>query len=459
MKLIVLVFALFQSILIFSQTSINGKVLAGDSIQISISSVVPLEFSEIEVLFRAEDLSKYPYWGLEKEDLKVSENDLMCNVISLRHFSESEPINISIVMDHSGSMSYSYQDLLDFYDNDSTKMFDAWLNGSSPDIKSPLDNAATAVKQFLENFENDKDRIGLFAFDDTVGTQIEPTQNLAEITQILDSLKPTGSTAFFDAVYLALKSLTELKGINVVIALTDGQDNASKLYSSDVISLAKENKIPVYCIGLGDAMTDTLQMLADSTGGYYAYTKKSSALDSIYDLMNRKILAYYLMTYDSPNWSSLDIDRALKIEFNQPDIYYQDNYQQFELPDEVIAYLKEKEDQERREFQYLIGGLAGGTILILGLTAFIVRRRRKKMQILRLYPNPGDGNVTVQIELGSNESANLIVRRLSGNEVYKQSFSENNSFSIDLTHLSKGNYVFVLETKTEKSQSKKYIKL
>ena len=280
MKVLALFSFILLPVLLFSQVSVNGKISAGDSVDIYISSTAPSDFPKVEVLFRAEDLNKYPYWGLEKEDLKVYENEALCQVISLRHFSESEPINISLVLDHSGSMAHDYNYYLEFFKNDTTKMLQSVFFGEVPDIPSPLENAVSAIKGFLKNFNHSKDRIGLFAFDDTVSVQLKPKNDIAGLEPFMDALEPSGSTAFFDAVYLAIESLADLDGINVVIALTDGHDNASRKYSSDVIALSKERQIPVYCIGLGAAMQDTLEMLADATTGYYAYAKKSSALDS-----------------------------------------------------------------------------------------------------------------------------------------------------------------------------------
>lgn len=439
----------------FAQTTVTGRVSAGDSVQLSISSVIPGEFPLIEVLFRAENLSGYPYWGLEKSDLRIFENEQLCNIVELRHFSEREPINISIVIDHSGSMSGSFSDYIEYYKQDTIALFNAMMNGTLPALTSPLDNAVTAVKGFLENFDTDKDLIGLYAFNSVVDVQISPTSDLDQIKTNLDSLTPDASTAFFDAVYLATESLLELDGIRVVIALTDGQDNSSKKHSEDVISLARENEIPIYCIGLGDAMPDTLQILADSTDGYYAYTNNSSALDSIYDLLNRKILAYYLLTYESPNWSSLDIDRTLTIEFEQTDVYVRDNALGFKLPDNVINYLKEK---EQKEFQYMMAGVVCGSVLIIGLTAFMLRRRNKKMEILKLYPNPGDGNCTLEIELGAHKSANLVVTDSRGVEVYNTLITQNDSVRVDLSGFPSGNYSLFLQADNEKSKGKTYIK-
>ena len=161
------------------------------------------------------------------------------------------------------------------------------------------------------------------------------------------------------------------------------------------------------------------------------------------------------MTYESPNWSSLDVTRDLTIEFEQSDVYVENNAQPFELPEAVVNYLKEK---ERDEFLYLVGGIAGGTAVIIGLTVFMLRRRSPKLSIERLFPNPGDGQVKLEIELGANASAKLSVTNLNGVEVYSEILSSNTPIDLDLTHLPKGYYVFVLTTDTTQSEVKKYIK-
>lgn len=460
MKKKALVIFLLLPFVVFTQQSVKGKVTAGDSVQLIISSVTPTDFPVIEVLFRAENLKQYPYWGLEKSDLIVAEKDYSCEVLTLTHFSEKEPINISIVVDHSGSMLGSFTDYLAFYDNDTVKLFEAQMAGTLPEITTPLDYAIEAVKKFLKNFKSGKDRVGLFAFDNTVDIQVKPSYDIKSLPAILDTLKPTGSTAFFDAVYLATEGLTELEGINVVIALTDGTDNSSQKQSSDIITLSREKNIPIYCIGLGDAMSDTLQLLADSTNGYYAYTKKSSALDSIYTVLKKKILAYYLMTYQSENWASLDNNRELTISFNQNDIYTVGNRQKFDLPNNVAAYLKEREEKIRREYQYLVGGVIAGSVLFLGLGVFIIRRKkRKKLTLLKLYPNPGNGNCSVDVQLDSNGTADLIVNDFKGSTVFQQTINQSGNHSIDFSHLPPGSYILYLKIGDIQSNVKRYIKM
>ena len=103
-------FLLLVLFLPFIGLSQSNKIQAGistkDSAKLSSLGVYQDDFPNISVVFRAEKKNGNPVFGLSKKDLTVLENEEECQVISIRELSKQKPINIGIVLDHSGSMDY-----------------------------------------------------------------------------------------------------------------------------------------------------------------------------------------------------------------------------------------------------------------------------------------------------------------------------------------------------------------
>lgn len=392
-------FALALSTIAYGQDVIRGKVVSGDSVNVQVYAIAPADFPEVEVLFRAENHLGYPYWGLEKSDLSVLEDNTFCNVVSLDHLSKHEPIQIVLIIDHSGSMASSMTDGLQFFDGDTLQYYKE-ANNYMKEIGTPLGHAKDALSEFLQNFDFEKDSVGLLGFASRVDLLIEPTNEAALLKKSIRSLEADGGTAYYDALFEALDGLEKKQGIRAVISLTDGHDTESQHRTSEVIARAKEINVPLYCIGLGDVQMDTLQMLADSTDGYFAHTANSIALDSVYGIINKHLQAYYLLTYRSENWASEDVTRTTELHFEVEDLFVDGNQKAFDLPDTVAAYLKEREQNAFLDNLWMYGGVAVGIIVLLALGRVLLKRSSKKrVQILQLFPNPGNGQFTLEVIL------------------------------------------------------------
>ncbi|MFQ6052107.1 MAG: VWA domain-containing protein [Candidatus Hydrothermarchaeota archaeon] len=89
----------------------------------------------------------------------------------------------------------------------------------------------------------------------------------------IKGIKPEGITALLDATAYAIDMLKKSQGENIkeIILLTDGYENASKNYDvtdvDKVASMAKDQGIILFGVGVGDADIDFLKYLAEPTGG------------------------------------------------------------------------------------------------------------------------------------------------------------------------------------------------
>jgi Ca-activated chloride channel family protein len=159
---LILFVAIAFSTAVFGQTKqVTGKLSSTDTADLTILNIYPDSFPDVSVVFKAETRKGEPVWNLSKEKMMVKENTQNCKVISLAPVSQFKPINIGIVIDHSGSMQEDNTQLLDkngnslvYYDNNFQLVF-------PKGYVAPIENAKSAVKTFLSSFNVKKDLISI----------------------------------------------------------------------------------------------------------------------------------------------------------------------------------------------------------------------------------------------------------------------------------------------------------
>jgi len=191
--------------------------------------------------------------------VKVSDHQIIKN----------DGINIILNLDASGSMKYRDLDRSD----DSINRFDV-------------------VKEVVKSFINERknDNIGLVVFGDSVmmASPLSFDKDAQkEIVNYLEVEMLGSKTAMIDSLASSINILKDKDTkSNVIILLSDGEDNSSKIPLEVIIRLLKKYKIKVYTIGIGKANKLALSNIAkQSNAKYYAaYSKKDLTL--IYEDIN-----------------------------------------------------------------------------------------------------------------------------------------------------------------------------
>lgn len=177
-------------------------------------------------------------------------------------------------------------------------------------------NRLEAVKQVVQEFIGNRsgDRIGMVVFGSKAYTQLPLTRDYSTITTMLKRLKIGAagrSTAIGDAMGISLKRLEDIESrSNIIILLTDGRSNSGEFEPSAVAAIAKEKDVKVYTIGVGskgrapflvkdaifgeryvyqqvDIDEQTLQAIADETGGLYFRAQNLEGLKKVYDTIDQ----------------------------------------------------------------------------------------------------------------------------------------------------------------------------
>jgi von Willebrand factor type A domain/Secretion system C-terminal sorting domain len=437
---IILILNLISSFNVLAQveTEIQGENI----FELSVIQVFPDSFPEVDVIFQARNEVGKPLWGISKKDISVFENKDPCRVLELINISESDIIDIAVVFDHSGSMGYpAIPDSL--YAKLSREDYDSIML-----LPKPIEFAKDGVLSFITSTVLQSDSILIVGFSSEVDKIVGPTQNAELLELKVSSMQADNGTAFYDALietinYMSLKEDQK----KAIVVLTDGQDNGSRNSLEDVIEKSKEQMVPIYLIGLGMVHHSALQMIADGTNGLYYRTNDPKQLEQIYLNISRQLKSVYKLKYQSRLQGFVDGENNLTFEFVNDTLTFSNPNMRMTLPDEVVQYLYEQEESRLKDIKrrnLILGGMGVG-IVVLGLTTFLLYRRKRstKFSIIKLYPNPFSDRINLEIVSNSpQDKIQIEIIDIKGKVIQSESVDLiNSSFEISTLSVPKGNYI------------------
>ena len=165
-------------------------------------------------------------------------------------------------------------------------------------------NRLEAVKLVLDDFierrqgDNSEgqisDRLGLILFGTKAYLQLPFTQDSATARFLLNEAQigiAGAQTMLGDAIGFAIQTFESSEAQNrVAILLTDGNDTGSQVVPSEAADIAAQKNIKLYTVAIGDPNTDgderldteTLEKIAQSTGGSFFIASDREGLEAIY---------------------------------------------------------------------------------------------------------------------------------------------------------------------------------
>jgi Ca-activated chloride channel family protein len=216
---------------------------------------------------------------LTKDNFTVYEDGVKQNIISFQH--TDLPVSIALVVDNSGSMSK----------------------------KRPAVNKSTLD---LIEASNPQDEAFVVNFSDEAFIDQEFTSDVNKLRDGLAHIESRGGTALYDAVVASADKLANdaKRPKQVLVLITDGEDNASTLNLEQTIRRVQQLSGPViYAIGLlfGDEMSHSevrharraLEMLSTETGGIAYFPRSLEQVDQIAAEVARDIRSQYTIGYHS----------------------------------------------------------------------------------------------------------------------------------------------------------------
>lgn len=231
--------------------------------------------------------------NLKKDNFQVYEDGVKQTLISFQH--TDLPVSMGIVIDNSGSM---YR-------------------------KRPAVNKA-ALDLVLAS--NPQDEAFVVNFSDEAFIDCDFTSNITKLRDGLSHIDSKGGTALYDAVVASADHLAEdaKRPKQVLILITDGEDNASTLNLEQTIRRVQQLSGPViYSIGLlfGDEMSRgevrharrALEMLSTETGGMAFFPKSMAEVDQIAAEVAQDIRSQYTLGYHSTKSTKIPGFRRVEV--------------------------------------------------------------------------------------------------------------------------------------------------
>lgn len=216
--------------------------------------------------------------GLREQDFNVYEDGVPQRIRLFRK--EDIPVTVGLVVDHSGSMR--------------PKMFEV-----------------TAAARTFVRSSNPQDQMFVVNFNENVTLGLPGTMpftdSSGELESAISRAPATGMTALYDAVVKSLERLQEgSRDKKVLLAISDGADNASAHTLAQVVKLAEKSSAIIYTVGLfaedeRDANPRVLKRLAHATGGAAFFPGELSALVAVCERIARDIRNQYTIGYVSTN--------------------------------------------------------------------------------------------------------------------------------------------------------------
>lgn len=251
--------------------------------------------------------------GLNREHFEVQDDKIRQQIA---HFSnEDAPVSLGIVYDVSGSM------------------------------KERISRAVRALKRLIETSHDDDDFF-LIGFNDRVKLVQDFTTSADKLVSKLMFVAPKGSTALYDAAYMAVEKVRQGRhNKKAILVISDGQDNNSRYTYKELRNRVKEADVQIYAIGITDPASDglagfgrsNLEEITRMTGGR-AFFPNAYNEPELVEICTR--IALELRHQYAVGFYPSDIDSALKwhkvqIKVHPPkglgrlSLSYREGYQSF----------------------------------------------------------------------------------------------------------------------------------
>lgn len=179
---------------------------------------------------------------------------------------------------------------------------------TSTSIRQRFDFEQQAATSFLlQVLRPGPDRAFVEGFDATPNYRTEWTNNVDALTAGIQSLRPEGGTALYDAVYAACRDrMLSARGQEPVrkalVLVSDGDDDQSHAYLEDAIKECQRADTKIYAISTDvgpsrDKGDDVLKKMALETGGRAFYPKSMDDMPVSFQAIQDELRSQYALVY------------------------------------------------------------------------------------------------------------------------------------------------------------------
>jgi Ca-activated chloride channel homolog len=278
-----------------------------------VNDKVILNAGVVNVLLSVTDTYGRFVTGLTKDHFDLFDDKVKQNIA---HFTDEDaPISVGIVYDVSGSM------------------------------KERIMRSIKALRRFMETSHDDDDFF-LIGFNDRAKLVQDFTTSSEQVVGHLMFVNPKGSTALYDAAYLAVEKVAQGRHQKkALLIISDGQDNNSRYTYKELRNRVKEADVQIYAIGITDPASDSLagygrgvlEEISRMTGGrsFFPNAYNEPELVEICTRIALELRHQYSIGFYPSDMTSDAKWHKLMVKINPPkglgrlSLSYKDGYQSF----------------------------------------------------------------------------------------------------------------------------------
>jgi Ca-activated chloride channel homolog len=174
-------------------------------------------------------------------------------------------------------------------------------------------------------------------FDNRPTVRQSFTNDIAALERAIRTTRADGSTALYDALYVALDELKAVRASAAeeirrwaIVVLSDGEDTSSVNTYEDVLDLAKRAEVIVYAIGLRSKEDGpprgfnqaefVLRSLSQETGGRSYFADDAAQLAGIYAKIADELTQQYNLGYSPSNTARNGAWRRVFVKVTRGDV-------------------------------------------------------------------------------------------------------------------------------------------
>jgi Ca-activated chloride channel family protein len=213
----------------------------------------------------------------------------------------------------------------------------ALLIDTSASMDQNLATAQEAAIGFVREI-GPSDLATIIDFDSRVQTAQPLTNDQRALEHAIRGTAAGGSTALYNAVYIALKELAKLPTGEVqmprrraIVVLSDGDDTSSLVSFDEVLDVAARSGTVIYTIGIGPSTPTTtrtgrndgqfvLRRLAQQTGGRAFFPQNIKDLAGVYADIREELSSQYALAYESTSAQRDGQWRRVAVRVSRPGV-------------------------------------------------------------------------------------------------------------------------------------------
>ena len=253
----------------------------------------------VSVTVTVSDKNRRFVTGLTKEQFEVYDDNIKQDIALFA--TQDSPLTLGIVYDVSGSMN-------------------------------PLSTQSFRALKGLFEYSHTDDEYFVVSFNSRAKLLQDFTSVPNDIINRAVFIKPKGSTALFDAVYLALEKVKEGRHEKkALLIISDGEENGSRYSFGELRKALRETDAQLYAIGLGTG--GSLPHITETSGGLTFFPMEYGEIGDIYTrialmLRNQYVVGFYPTDEASTaRWHKLRIKVNAPKQLGKMTMFYRNGYE------------------------------------------------------------------------------------------------------------------------------------